>query len=245
MTPLFQDPGFLGAIVGAVSGLVGALVGGIVTYYASLRQYRVEHATKQNSALNAVLIEICRNQSLLTSELDRALPLWLSRRHESPSVADHLRKITSPLPRCATRVFDAFFTELIPSRYGSELKTYYDRVSYINHLSKSHETGLPAEEFSVYVRMLALAIEVADDVAAELNQYVSKANLKGWGRENDFEAMANERDRALYMAALFRTKLSDLERFIGSRDEGQALPDLIRKKNKHMLNAWVIPARTF
>ncbi len=50
-----SDPGFLGAIVGAVSGLVGAIIGGVATYYASTRQYRTEHETKQRAALGAVL----------------------------------------------------------------------------------------------------------------------------------------------------------------------------------------------
>lgn len=238
-----EDPGFLGAIIGAVSGLVGAALGGAISYYASLVQYRTEHGTRQNSALAAALIEICRNQSLLILELDRALPLWLSRCYDRPSARQELHDITCPIQKCETRVYDIFFSELIPSPYGPELKTYYDRVGHINKLSEAHADGLPPEKFSSYIRAVALSVEIADELAAALQQHVSRVLAKSWGKEDDFGGLADGRSRALYMVALYRTKLSDLESFIADCEACPTLPRLIREGGKELLDSWVIPAR--
>lgn len=243
MDNLFKDTGFLGAVVGAISGLIGAALGGFATYYASLRQYRTEHQTKQNSALAASLVEMCRNQSTLIRELDRVLPIWLARCYDNQNAAHALQEVTTPIPKCDTRVFDSFFTELIASQYGSELKTYYDRIGYVNQISNEHSNGLPPEKFAGYVRALALAVEVADDLASELQRRVSKTMPKNWGKEDDFGGLADQRDRALYLAALYRTRLSILESYIAGKEITEALPPLIIAKDKSQLNPWVIPAR--
>src|ERR1700736_1137314 len=114
MASPLEDSGFLGAIVGAIAGLIGALLGAGATYFAATRQYRIEHDTRQRAALAASLLEICRNQATLMHELDRVLPLWLSRKHETTSALGHLRKVTNPIFKYGTRVYDCFFTELIP-----------------------------------------------------------------------------------------------------------------------------------
>lgn len=243
MTDLFKDASFLGAVVGAISGLIGTAIGGFVTYRASLRQYRTEHQTKQNAALAAAFIEVCRNQDSLILELDRVLPLWLTKRYGASEVAKNLAEATTPIPTYDTRVYDSFFSELISSTYGSELKTYYDRLSYLNQISKVHWNGLPSKEFANYVRTLVLAVEVAYEIASELNNCVLTTMPKNWGKENNFKTLIAQRERALYMAALYRTELSVLESFIAGEKSTSPLPTLISSRDKSALDPWVIPAR--
>ena len=242
---IFSDASFLGAVVGAISGLIGAAIGGVVSYYASIRQYRTEYLIKQNSAFASALLEICRNQSPLIRELDRVLPLWLSRRYDTTATALALKEATTPIPHLETRVFDHLFSELISSPCGPELKTYYDRVSYINQISVVHSNGLPAEEFASYVRSLALSVEVANDIAQELHDRLSKKMQSMWGKEDDFKGITDQRERALYMAALYRTKLSVLESFISGEEMTQNISPLITNSDKSQLDPWVIPARLF
>jgi len=243
MTSVFRDAAFLGAIVAAISGLLGAVIGAIATYLATTRQYQTEYDTRQRAALAASLLEIFRNQSTLIRELDRVLPLWLSRQHDVPSGSGHLRNITKPIVKYQTKVYDSFFTELIPSRFGPELKTYYDRVTFINCLADDYHDGLPATEFYGYVRALALSVEIADDLARAIHQHVAKQLQEGWGKENDFKTFEDMSERSLYMAALFRTKLQDLEDFIADGTLSSGIPSRITAQDKSHLRPWVLPAR--
>ncbi|MFN6183639.1 MAG: glycine zipper family protein [Burkholderiales bacterium] len=242
-TALFRDIGFIGAIIGALSGLIGAVIGGVATYLASTRQYRTEHRVRQNAALSACLLELCRNQPTLIRELDRILPLWLTRQHSSIRCAEHLSEITKSIPIIETRVFDAFFPELVSSPYGPELKTYYDRIAFINKLASAYADGIPAYQFGGYVRALALSLEVAIDIVNALNRTVSKNLPPLWGRESDFESLVADTDRTLLMTALFRVKLSDLEQKIIGQHVSSSIPERIINCDSSELFAWVAPAR--
>jgi len=236
------DPGFLGAIVGAVAGLLGAGLGGFATYFAAIRQYRTEHATRQNSALAAVLIEIGRNQHTLIRELDRALPLWLARCHDASTAGADLKAATWPMPAYDVRICDAFFPELLSSIYGPELKTYYDRIAFLNKLAADHPDGIPAADFAQHVRTLALAVEIAFDLAAALQVHVRKVMPKGWGKEDDAQTLESGKERALYMAALHRTDLRDLESFAAG-DLKPSVPMYVRDRPPQTMLSWVVPAR--
>lgn len=236
------DPGFLGAVVGAVAGLLGALIGGAATYFAAIRQYRTEHHTKQNSALAAVLIEICSNQQTLIRELDRSLPLWLCRCYDAVGAEDDLKDATWPIPAYHVRICDTFFAELLSSVYGPELKTYYDRIAFVNALRHDHPAGIPAEHFAVHVRTLALAIEIAYHLTSVLQTHASKAMPKGWGIEDVAKPLEHGKQRALYMAALHRTSLNDLESFLGG-DIKPSVPNYIIDRDPDMMQSWLLPAR--
>jgi hypothetical protein len=235
---LLSDPSFLGALLGAFAGLVGAGVGGAATYWASVHQYRTEYRTKQTAALAAVLMEISWNQNMLIHELDRVLPLWLSRRHDSPSAAAYLKEVTGPRPELDVRIYDAFFAELIPSKHGPELKTYYDRLRQVN----SHEESVPANSFQEYVRAIALATEIAYPLIDALRLDVGKFVPAGWGIKELSASIAAGQQRAIYMAGLHRTDLDKLEKFAAGMETGW-LPEVVRNSPVEYLDAWIIPAR--
>lgn len=242
---MFSDAGFVGALVGAISGIFGAVFGGAMTYYASKQQYHTEHQTKQNAALGACLIEICRNQAGLIRELDRVLPLWLSRRYDSDPLSHILKEATSPIPKFDTRIYSSFFTELLSSPYGSELKTYYDRVETINAFSEGFPEGLPSKFFFQYVQVLALAVEVTYDIADALQKVTETEMPQKWGKEKDYQNLNLFKERALLMAALFRTKLSDLESFLAGEHTTAGFPELVTKCDKVSLAPWLIQAQDF
>ncbi len=172
------------------------------------------------------------------------LPLWLSRKHDHATASGHLKEITCPILTYQTRVYDSFFTELLPSRFGPELKTYFDRVAFINGLSKRYSSGLPSGAFSSYVEALALAVEVADELAKEIHRYCSAELLANWSKENDYNGLVKGSEESLYRAALYRTKLQDLEQYLSRSVPIPSLPRRITEKEMKML-AWVTPARTF
>lgn len=238
-----SDPGFLGAIIGAISGLLGALIGGLATYLASTRQYRIEYQTRLRAALVAALIEICRNHPTLFNELDRVLPLWLSRKHDSITAKDHLKEVTSQIPRYHTRVHDNFFIELITSKFGSEIKTYYDKIIFINELSIKNTGGLNPSQFPSYVTSLAISIEAADALAKEIHRYCKKEIIDKWGKDDYFGFIEEVSDRSLYMTALTRTKLSDIEIYLKTGVAPPSIRIVITRKDKNSLFPWIIPAR--
>jgi hypothetical protein len=128
------DLGFLGAVISAAAALIGAVIGGGLTYAAAMHQYKLQYTDKRRDALRAILVEICENQSCLA--LDRALPAWLARSYADPIHERKLKEIISQTTYYSTRVYDRLFAELIASRYGPELKAYYNNLESLNKASR-------------------------------------------------------------------------------------------------------------
>jgi len=236
-----NDPGFAGAVVGAIAGLVGAVIGGAATYVASIRQYRTEYRMKQHAALIAALLEISRNHASLFRDLDRVIPLWLARSYfERPH---DLAKVSSGFARYDVRVYQNFFSELVASKYGPELKTYYDRIEYLNAVTTAHPQGIPPELFHTLVPQLALSLELTHEILEELASACAKELKQAWGKESDYQSVHNARDDALLLAAMFRTNLADLEDALAGRDAPTIATRLIDRYRQRVHDAWMAPAR--
>lgn len=243
------DSTFVGALIGGLAVLLGARLGASATIRAARVQFQTEYRTRQTAALAAALMEICRNQPSLIGHLDRVLPLWLSRPfNDGEAGRGELVEVTKSIPKISTSIYDAFFVELIPSPFGAELKTYYDRLGRINALALDVLGGVTPNDFQGYVSDLALAIEVAYDIGRDLKGYVKRSKLleDKWGKEDylsGFEDKDSSR-RAEYMVALHRTTLADLEKYISDPERYPDIPRLLVESELVLSETnWVKAAR--
>ncbi|MFN3388405.1 MAG: hypothetical protein ACK40O_05695 [Allosphingosinicella sp.] len=222
------------AVVGsAIDGgavLLGALVGGVLTYLGAKAQTRLEYRNRKWDALRAAAIEISHNQPLLHLDFDRILPYFLARAHRRPH-ADQER-LGQLIPRHApyrSTVYDRFFTELVSSRLGSELTTYYGLIGGLNARPR-------APAFSVEVGFghqcteLAHAILLADDLLLEIRKELSKSRVASWGRNIDFDETCSTRERYLIAAQLVKFRLADLVAFLEGKGPPRGFPRLLAEQ---------------
>jgi len=140
-----SDPTIIAGIIGLLGALLGAIIGGAIggaaTIFAAFQQHRVENRDKMASALTSVLSELLTHQPTLYLNLDKCLPLWLSRMHLDDTKKRRLEielKNVCVLSIYDTRMFDERFSDIMTSRYGEKysillhqdsiLKQYVERV---------------------------------------------------------------------------------------------------------------------
>ncbi len=128
-----------------VGALLGAIVGGILTYFATLRQQRIQQKKMDLSMCSLVLLELLENQNIFGRDIDRILPIWLVRgrpmSREAPSVAE----LTSQSAAPADRIYTHFFPQLAVTAIGPALMNYYARLSNHKKMLASHPNGVPKE----------------------------------------------------------------------------------------------------
>jgi hypothetical protein len=157
------DTTLIAGIMGLIGALLGAGIGGWATYHAAGVQFRLENEAKIASAVTSVLSEILCHYPTLYLDLDRCLPLWLSRMHLKRKI-EVVPKEVCPLPIYDMRIFEERFSDVMTSRYGENIRYYYTGIRYLNGLSKEFlSNGLPSREFGNYITNLRLLILSGDD----------------------------------------------------------------------------------
>jgi hypothetical protein len=209
----FEDPGFLGALVGAAAGLLGAGIGGAATYWAAKIGFNTEYNYKKWDALRAVLRELSGNYHSMILDLDRALPAWLARSHRRGGVPEKtLRDYVGQTARYRNMVFDRLFSELVSSKFGSELTSYYERVAWLNDWTSRSATVDIVGYFDDYIFSLANNIEAADDLIEAIDAECRGSPVQPWGKNLDMETVKSFRTRARLLAKLAKHDLDSIEK---------------------------------
>ena len=213
---------------GMAGALIGALIGGLCTYIAARAQHKREYETLQHNALISVLLEICRNQPKMVLELDRVIPLWLAREYIKPEAqTKHLSDLASPLVKYTTRTFDSFYKETVSSKYGPEIDQYYRCINDLNFLAEKYNNSLPAEELRLYVGSLSHAIGRAIDLVHELHHFCHQDVKKNWGRDQDISSFLENTKRSLFLSALYRTSLDDIDKYLLGKEIPSTLTEVL------------------
>lgn len=237
----FSDPGFQGGVVGAAAALLGAFIGGSVTYWAAKIQYTTEYSYKKWDALRAVLIELCHNQASLFRDLDRSLPAWLARCHRRGGLSKgQIKEFVLQTRRYENMVYDRLFPELIATKFGSELATYYRRLAWLNGwTSKENEIDVE-RDFDTYVLTLANSILIADDLIPAINKECRNSPTKSWGKNLDIEDFELSRQRYRFGAELAKFDLESIEEFLGDRKRfSNRFPDILIKSDSALFAPYV------
>jgi len=231
----FSDPGLQGGLFGAVAVLLGALI----TYWAAKIQYTTEYTYKKWDALRAVLIELCHNQASLFRDLDRSLPAWLARSHRRGGISKgKLKEFVLQTRRYDNVAYDRLFPELIATKFGSELATYYRRLAWLNGwTSKENEIDVD-RDFDTYILALANSILIADDLIPAINEECKKSPVKSWGKNLDIEDFEHSRQRYRFGAELAKFDLQSIEEFLQDRKKfGGRVPDILMNSD----SVWFAP----
>lgn len=226
--------------VSALSGIGGAFIGGAATWWAAKTQYETEYKYKKWDALRAVLIELCQNQASLFHDLDRALPAWLARAHRRGGVP--LKDIAGYVRSTAiyrTQIYDALFAEVVTTRFGSELVSYYRRLKALNDFTANASDFDPDRNFDDYVFLLAHALEGAIDLARELIGELDKSPIKRWGRNKDIEEVELNTPRDRTAALLVKFDLQNLKAW----EEAGALEANLERCDLNTVRAYIAAAR--
>jgi hypothetical protein len=241
----FSDPGFQGAIVGAVAGLVGAMIGGAVTYWAAKTQYTTEYSYKKWDALRAVLIELCHNQASLYRDLDRSLPAWLARSHRrgGDAALERIKKFVLQSRQYETLVYDRLFSELIATKFGSELASYYRRLNWLNGWTSKPQAIDIDHDFDSYTFALANSILLADDLIRAIIIECRQSPVQSWGKNLDIEEFKASRQGYLFGAELAKYDLHSIEEFVQHGTRPNYFPDILANSDVALFIPYVAAAK--
>jgi hypothetical protein len=227
-----NDPGFLDAVVGAEAALFGAVIGGAATYFAAKTQYVTEYNYRKWDALRAVLIELYANQPALTLDLDRSLPACLARAHLRENALGKLGGYIEQARHYDNAIYEALFADLIATRFGSELALYYRRLAWLNDWAPKATPQEISRNFDDYVRAMANAILVADDLVPQIAEEIAKSPIKTLDRNFSLGDFMETRQRSVFLAQLSKFNLESAQEILDGRTLRQLPEVLLNARNE-------------
>jgi hypothetical protein len=241
----WSDPAIIGAAIGAVAALVGAGLGGFLSYYGVMHQYDRQYGDRRRDVLRAALVEICENQASLVRDLDRVLPAWLARCQANPRVEAQLREIIGQTRDYSTDVYEHLFAELIATRYGPEIKSYYGYVSWLGKQAPQAEVFDIQRHFDDYARTLAYAISFGVPLGRSIAAECAKSPHTAYQNDLVLENFTASIDNSLFLEALARTDLDTLEAFVYGDEPKPPLPAVLSRCDPARLEPWIAAAREY
>ncbi len=227
------------------------VIGGTATFLAASEQHKAENKAKIASAVTSVLSELLIHRPELCLNLDRCLPLWLSRMHldatKKPNLEIKLKDVCF-LSIYDTRIFDERFSDLMTSRYGEHLRLYYTRIQNLNSLSKDYwPNGIPSHKFKDYINNTQLSILTGDILISELLVRYKNNIVKQWKCEYFFCYTKQKQKGALALAYLADTNMDHIYRYVesGFTEAEASLDEVLKVLTPEELNnhSCVVAAR--